>query len=323
MKMRHIVTAISMATPVVVMLAAGVHGAAHAEAILQTTGGLVNGTVETDADHFTSLRLRAAGLTEFTSSLEYRGVAALETRYSQSGWSRNVAGVTLLWRNQDPKTLAGINAEIGAVKVAGHLRPIGDVTWSLRPAPETGIELIAAAGLVETQQAIKEGIGHTFLGASLEQQLAPRLTAIGLVASQQFTDGNRRTHIRGRLIWDMLPEQGVNLQARWRGFRSSQDGIAGAYFDPARYAQWLLMAGFRKRYSGWLATGGLGAGRETIHDGGTVNHPAYLAELRAEKSIAGDAFVSVQTQYLRSAGFSNSPDYWFATFGVSLIVPFK
>ena len=323
MKMRHMLKAMSMATRVVAMLAAGVHGAAQAEAISPTTGGLVSGNVETDADHFTTLRLRATGLTEFTSSLEYRGVAARDTRYSQSGWSRNVAGVSLLWRSQDRQTLAGINAEIGAVKVAGHLRPVGDVTWSLRPTPQTGVELIAAAGLVETQSAIQQGIGYTFWGASLEQQLAPRLTAIGLVASQQFTDGNHRTHLRGRLIWDMLPEQGVNLQARWRGFRSSQEGVAGAYFDPERYGQWLLMTGFRKRYSGWLATGGLGAGRETIHDGGTINHPAYLAELRAEKSIAGDALVSVQTQYLRSAGFSNSPDYWFATFGVSLIVPFR
>ncbi|MCY7387944.1 MAG: hypothetical protein LH481_07760 [Burkholderiales bacterium] len=323
MNIRHLLRAVSMATPIVAMLAATVQGAAQAQAITQTTGVLAGGIVETDADHFTSLRLRAAGLTEFTSSLEYRGVAALETRYSQSGWNRNAAGVSLLWRSQDRETLAGINAEIGAVKVAGHLRPIGDVTWSLRPAPQTGIELLAAAGLVETQSAIKQGIGYTFWGASLEQQLATRLTAIGLVASQQFTDGNHRTHVRGRLIWDVLPEQGVNLQARWRGFRSGQDGVTGAYFDPERYGQWLLMTGFRKRFSGWLATGGLGAGRETIQDIGTITHPAYLAELRAEKSIAGDALVSVQTLYTRSAGFSNSPDYWFATFGVSLIVPFK
>lgn len=207
--------------------------------------------------------------------------------------------------------------------LAGHLRPFGDVTWSLRPAPKTGIDLLVAAGLVETQLAIKQGIGYTFWGASIEQQLAPRLTAIGLVANQQFSDGNHRAHARGRLIWDLLPEEGINLQARWRGFRSSPADTTGAYFDPERYRQWLLMTEFRKRYSGWRATGGLGAGREMIQDNGTVTHPAYLAELRAEKSIAGDALVSVQAQYTRSAGFGNSSNCWYATFGVSLIVPFK
>ncbi|MEO8104497.1 MAG: hypothetical protein ABI790_18430 [Betaproteobacteria bacterium] len=289
----------------------------------QTPGVLAGGIVEMDADHFTSMRLRAAGLIDFNSSLEYRGISAQDTRYSQSGWHQNVAGVSGLWRSQDKETLAGINAELGVVRVAGHLRPVGDVTWSLRPAKETGIELLAAGGLIETQPAIKQGIGYTFWGASVEQQLTPRLTAIGLVAYQPFTDGNHRTHVRGRLIWDVLPEQGVNLQARWRGFHSSQDGATGAYFDPERYRQWLLMAGFRKRLSDWLATGGFGAGRETIHNGGATTQPAYLGELRVERSIAGDALLSIQTQYTRSAGFSNSPGYWYATFAANVIVPFK
>lgn len=323
MTLRHLLRRVSTASRIVVSMAAFAYGAAQAQAFDTTPGVSAGINVDTDTDHFTSVRLRAAGLTEFKSSLEYRGVSALETRYSQAGWRRNAAGVSMLWRSQDKETLAGINAEIGVVRIAGHLRPIGDVTWSLRPASGTGIELLAAAGLVETQSAVNLGIGYTFWGASIEQQLAPHLTAIGLVASQPFTDGNHRAHARVRLIWDVLPDDGVNMQARWRGFHSNQAGVAGAYFDPARYGQWLVMTGFRKRFSGWLTAGGLGAGRETVQDRGTVTHPAYLAELRAEKSIAGDALISIQSQYTRSAGFSNSPDYWFATFGVSLIVPFK
>jgi len=318
--------AVSMAARLLVLLTAGLQSVAHADVITQTTGGLVSVNVETDSDHFTTLRLRAARLTEFTSSLNYRGVAAFETRYSQAGWQRNAAGVAFLWRSQDMKTLNGINAEIGVVRVAGYLRPVGDITWRLRPSIKTGVELIAAAGLVETQSAIAQGIGYTFWGASIEEQLTPRLAAIALVASQTFTDGNQRSHVRARLIWDALPDDGVNLQVRWRGFHSSQDGVPGAYFDPARYRQWLLMAGMRKRFSGWLTTGSLGAGRETIHNSNSNNsttRPAYLAELRAEKTIAGDALIAVHALYTRSAGFSNSSDYWFATIGVSMIVPFK
>ena len=253
----------------------------------QSSGGLAGGIVETDADHFTAVRLRVAGLSEFTSSLEYRGIAVQNTTYSQSGWRKNAGGIAGLWRSQDRASLAGVNAELGLVRVAGRLRPIGDIVWSMRPAAGTGIELLAAAGLIETQAAIGQGIGFSFWGASVEQQLAPHLTAIVLFAYQPFTDGNDRSHFRGRLIWDVLPDEGINLQAQWREYHSAQSGISGAYFDPDRYRQWLAVAGFRKRLSGWTTMGGLGAGRETIRNVGVISQPAYLAELRAERAIGG------------------------------------
>jgi hypothetical protein len=288
----------------------------------QSFGGLANAAAETDADHFSAIRLRAGSLFAYQSPWQYFGVAAQENFYSQAGWHRNAAGVLGLWRDQSRDTLAGINAEVGVVEIAGRTRPIGDVNWSLRPATDTGVELLAAAGLVETQAAIEQGIGYTFWGASVEQKFAERFTVIALAGYQPFTDGNERVHFRARLIWDALPEQGINLQVRWRQYHDSTTDVGGAYFDPESYQQWLGLVGFRKRLSGWTTTGAVGAGQEYIRNAGTTTQPTYLAELRSEGPIGGDARLAVQALYNRSAGFSNSPDYWWALISVTLIVPF-
>jgi hypothetical protein len=293
-----------------------------ATAQVQSIGGIANVVGETDADRFSAIRLRAGGLFDYQSPWRYFGVAAQENFYSQSGWHANATGVLGLWRDQARDTLAGINLEAGVVQVAGHTRPIGDATWNLRPATDTTVELLAAAGLVETQAAIEQGIGYTFWGASVEQKLIEHVTVVALAGYQPFTDGNDRTHFRARLIWDALPDEGINLQARWRQYRNSKTDVGGAYFDPEDYKQWMGLVGFRKRNAGWTTSGGIGAGQEYIHNGVTTTQPTYLAELRTEGPIAGDARLALQAVYNRSAGFSNSPDYWWDLISVTLIVPF-
>ena len=288
----------------------------------QNFGSLINAVGETDADHFSAVRLRAGGLFAYESPWKYFGVAAQENFYSQSGWHRNATGVLGLWRDQTRDTLAGINAEAGVVEVAGRIRPIGDVNWSLRPSSSTGVELLGSAGLVETRTAIEQGIGYTFWGASIEQTIAERFTTIALVGYQPFSDGNDRVHFRARLVWDAFPEQGINLQARWRQYRNSATDVDGAYFNPERYQQWLGLVGFRKRVSGWMTMGAFGAGQEYIHNSGTTTQPTYLAELRTEGPIAGDARLAFQVMYNRSAAFSNSPDYWWGLVSVTLIMAF-
>lgn len=285
----------------------------------QSFGGLGNVVFEGDADSFHATRARLGGLFNYASAFDYLGVAAQTTHYSQSGWGENASGVVGLWRNQNRDTLTGINLEAGLVRVAGYTRPVGDVTWGLRPAEGTGIELLAAAGLVETQSAIEQGIGYTFWGASIEQALVDRLTAIALVGYQPFTDDNNRVHFRARLIFDLLPEHGVTAQIRWRQYDSSKTDVGGAYFNPDDYQQWLGVLAFRKRDAGWVWSGAAGAGQERF--AGTTQ-TTYLAELRAEGPVAGSARLAVLAVYNRSAGFSNSPDYWYALAGVTLIVPF-
>jgi hypothetical protein len=300
---------------VVAALALVLAVAAHAE-----PAALGNMDVSSDTDGFHAARVRIGGLYPYGSYLDHFGVAIQTTRYSQSDWSRNAGGVVGLWRDQDPRTLAGINAEAGVVQVAGHTRGVGDVTWGLRPAPDTGVELIAAGDLVGTQKAIDRAIAYGFLAASVEHTFAERFTAIGLAGYQSFTDGNDRVHLRARLIWQAVPDYGVNVQLRWRQYESRKDDVDGAYFNPDRYRQWQAALGMRRRLGSWVWTGSLGAGRETIN--GTDTHPVRLAEIRGEGALTDRLRLALYALYSRSTGYVDSPDYSYRQAGITLIYPF-
>jgi len=290
-------------------------GAAYAE-----SAALGNFDVSSDTDGFHAARTRIGGLYPYGGYVDHFGVAIQTTRYSQSDWSRNAAGVVGLWRNQDPKTLAGINAEAGIVQVAGHTRGVGDVTWGLRPEPDTGVELIAAGDLVGTQKAIERAIAYGFFAASVEHTFAERFTAIGLAGYQSFTDGNDRVHLRARLIWQAVPEYGINVQLRWRQYESRKDDVDGAYFNPDRYRQWQTALGMRRRFGTWVWIGSLGAGRETIN--GTDTHPVRVAEVRGEGALTDGLRLALYALYSRSTGYVDSPDYSYRQVGITLIYPF-
>lgn len=281
---------------------------------------LGNVDVSSDTDGFHTERVRVGALWPYASWLDYAGVALQNTRYAQDDWTRNAAGVVGLWRRQDGATLTGVIAEGGITQVAGHTRVIGDADWSLRPAKDTGVELIAAADVVGTETAIERGVAYGFYAASIEQRLADRFTAVALAGYQSFTDGNGRTHLRGRLVWQALPDQGVNVELRWRGYRSGKDDVGGAYFNPDRYRQWQGVGAVRRHVGSWTISGALGAGEETVN--GTDTHPVRTAELHAEGGLPRGMHVAVYAVYNRSTGYVASPDYAWREGGVTLIVPF-
>jgi len=273
-----------------------------------------------DADHFGALRLRGGLLGGYRSPFRYAGVAAQTTHYTQSGWHADAPAVLFLWRNQKRDTLAGTMAEGGVVRVSGRKRLIGDATWSLRPSPRTGIELVASGGLVETRRAVENATAYTFGAVSIERELSKRFTAIGLAGVQHFTDGNERVHLRGRLIFVVVPEQGLSVQLRWRQYESRQLDVAGAYFNPEHYREWQGGLAMRKRYAGWVWSGTVAAGREEIDR--SVQHTTKLADLRAEGTIGKGAHLALYASYNRSAGFGSADDYWYRVLGVTFIVPF-
>lgn len=273
-----------------------------------------------DTDGFHASRERIGAFRPYGSYFDHFGVALQTTRYSQSGWSRDVPGIVGLYRRQDAATLAGIDATGGVVQVAGHTRVVGDATWSLRPATDTGVELIAAGDVVATQKAIERAIAYGFFAASAEHTFPGRLTAIGLVGYQPFTDGNDRVHFRARLVWQAIPDYGVNLQLRWRQYESHKDDVGGAYFNPGRYHQWQAVAGMRRHVGTWTVSAALGAGRETID--GSDTHPVRSAELRGEGAVGRGLHLAFYAVYNRSTSYVDSPDYAYRQVGVTLIHPF-
>jgi len=276
---------------------------------------------ESDADDFDGLLARAGAVWGYRSHLEYAGFAVQDTHYSQGGWSKDVPAALGIYRKQDRATLSGLNAEFGVASVAGHARPVGDLTWGMRPRASTGIELIAAGDVVGTKEAIERGITYGLVAASVEQQFGSRLTGIALAGWQPFTDGNSRSLVRARMIWSLLPEDGLSAQVRWRQYASSKSDVDGAYFNPEHYKNWDAGLSLRHRVGhGWIVYGLAGGGQERIDNQSWQG--TAIAELRAEGPVNGEKHLAISISYNRSAGFSNAPDYWYAAANVSLVVPF-
>jgi hypothetical protein len=295
----------------------GLGAAADAEpdhAMLVQTG------VDWDADDFGGWLARAGSLFSYRSHLDHFGVALQNTHYAQDGWSKDVAGFMAVYRRQQAVTLEEVRAEAGVVSVSGHARVVGDATWSHRIGEQTGVELIAAGDVVGTRAALDRGIAFGLAAASVERQIGEQVTAIGFAGWQPFTDGNARTHLRARLIWSFLPEQGVAAQARWRQYSSSEDDVDGAYFNPDRYRNWDAGLSVRRRVGGWTVAGLAGGGQEKIDDGSWQS--TSLAEVRAEGPVAGKVRLAVEVRYQRAAGFAQDPDYWYGSASVQVIVPF-
>lgn len=275
---------------------------------------------EDDADGFTAAQVRAGALINYASELKHAGLALQNTHYSMDSWSTNAPAIIGVYRNQRRDTLEGVRAEGGLVQVEGHTRVVGDATWSHRPRETTGVELILAGDLVGTRQALEEGIAYGLAGASVEQQFGHRFTGIAMAAWQPFTDGNSRALLRARMIWSMLPEQGISAQLRWRQYSSSDADVDGAYFNPDRYRTWDAVLSLRRRVSAWTLAGLAGGGQERVEDGSWQS--TGVAEVRAEGPLSRDMRLAVNALYSNAAGFANSENYWYGSANVSLIVPF-
>lgn len=300
----------------VLLLACGATGPAGAEsgvAVLARVGA------ESDADDFAARVSRVGALVDYESHLRHAGLALQNTRYSFDGWNEDVVGVVALYRNQRRDTLAGVHAEAGLASVSGRVRPIGDVTWSLRPRESTGVELIAAADVVGTRRALDESVTFGLAAVSADQRIGERLTVVGLAGRQRFTDGNARDLARARVIWSALPAHGVSLQARWKQYASEDRDVGGAYFNPGRYRNWDGVLSVRRRHAGWTVTALAGAGQERVDDGAW--RTTKILDVGAEGPLAGRSRVAVGVLYMRAAGFVDSPDYWYGTATMNVIVP--
>lgn len=277
--------------------------------------------VSADTDGLHAVRTRVGGLYPYANPWSFAGAEAQSVHYTQGNYRQNVAAILGVYRDQRRDTLAGVDAEVGVARVAGHLRPIGDVTLRLSTTLGTAVDMIASADLVETPKALIRGIGYTFVATNAEHQFGERLTATALVGWQHFSDGNARAHLRARLIWLAIPEAGITLQLRYRQYSTREADVGGAYFNPEDYRQWLAVTAIRKRYAGWIYSGALGAGQE--YSTGAGSHASYLAEARGEGPIAGDIRLVLRASYSRSAGFIDSPDYAYRLVGGTLVLPFR
>lgn len=255
-----------------------------------------------DSDHLQRRRARLVSVLDFTSAYHFSGLAAGTEYLKQNDWSARGYSVTGIFENRNRATGEGISANVGLIHIDGHGRGVADAVVNHRFSERTGGELVFQTDMVATRAALDAGVTHAFVAASIDHAFTDRWTGILLAGGQHFSDGNDRAHLRGWVIYSLLPDYGVSLQARARGYDSSRPG-GPFYFNPDRYENADFGLRLRKAIGEWRLYALLAAGQERI-DRITTN-PTRFAQLNADRVLTGDIRIGVRYAYSRAAGEVN------------------
>lgn len=150
---------------------------------------------------------------------------------------------------------------------------IGDATLHSTRAARS--EFFLERDRLDTRNGALQGRYQTFAGAAQDWPLHPRLTLAGVAGLQEFTGGNRRTHLRGTVSFTLSDDLGLATQLRTRWFKDSAPERAD-YFAPGEYSEALGTLVFTRRIHGLRARVVLGAGERQVRGG--QREPARLAE---------------------------------------------
>ncbi len=134
-----------------------------------------------------------------------------------------------------------------------------------------------------------------------------------------FSDTNTRPFFRLNLIYDVLPEYGVNLQLRYRQYRDTNTAVANNYFNPNQYHETMFAVGMRRMVEGWRLAGTAGLGSQTINSDGSTG--TQLLEFSATSPAVSNIFFRTRIGYRKAAGFQG-PNYTYSYFMEELIIPF-
>lgn len=289
---------------------------------MEVFGGGIDSVYTSDSDRFKSIRLRGGALVHYRSAYDFIAVGGGATYYKQDDWSKERYTLVGAIRKMERQTGAGYSAIAGVSALGSHQKLFGEGTWNIRLSQSSGMEFVAQRDFVETRAALDAGTMTNFLAASLDHAVTDRLTVIGLVGGQWYSDDNERMHLRARAIYVLLPEQGLSVQVRAQGYESSRPG-GTLYFNPDRYER--ADIGLRLRRSigaDWRVLAAVGGGQEWIdHD---VRNPTSYADLRAERSFSNNVTLALSFAYYRAsdADSAGTGDYNWRYFRALFIIPF-
>jgi hypothetical protein len=272
-----------------------------------------------DSDHFHVTKLGAGILPFYADGQHYLGVQATNTHYSSLDWAKDGSQVSLIQRSINSETGLGSIASAGVSRVYGRDLLTADISYSAPINASLSYEAFFFRDWVETRNSLSNGISHNYYGGSLEQKITKDWTVIGLLAQQKFSDDNIRNHVRGKLIYDLLPDLGINLQFRHRQYRDSHDYTPN-YFNPNEYQENMMVMGWRRRIQQWQLSGVAGLGRQKINEDPFTT--TKLFEFEAISPIFNKVFLRTKAGYSDSAGFGG-PDYSYRYFQADIIFSFN
>jgi hypothetical protein len=283
--------------------------------------GLISPTISTysDNDQFKAVKAGIGLLPLYKDGQHFTGIQALHHSYEQYEWKKDASQVSLVSESINPKNGLGHKVNLGVNQLGNHTLVNADMNYALSLREGTNAELFYNRDWVETRRSLDNGIKYDYYGGSLEQRLSEKWTVIGLLGQHSFSDNNTRNHVRGKLIYDLLPDQGINLQLRHRQYRNSQQEQNGNYFNPNKYEEQMVAVAMRQRVQSWMLSGLIGVGRQKVDD--TPRTSTHLYELEANSPITKSIVFRSKLGYGQSATF-NGPDYKFRYFNTSLVFKF-
>ncbi|NYZ64042.1 hypothetical protein [Luteimonas deserti] len=152
--------------------------------------------------------------------------------------------------------------------------------------------------LLETEAGVARRQIYNYLGAAIDQPFTARWSGTALAGAQTFGDGNLRTHLRGNLVYALVPAQGLSAQLRTR-YHSNSDPYLGGYYSPSWYAEAIGVLGMRRAVGGHVWRGAAGFGRQRSADESWKR--ARLVELGYESPRWRQSWLRV------SAGYTDTP----------------
>ncbi len=262
--------------------------------------------VSSDSEGFITRKVGIGLYPGYAHGERYTGLQVQRTHYSQSDWRAQSEALSLVHRAVNPRNALGYQVKVGIDQLDSRQLLTLDSSYHLALNDTTTAEFLVHRERVETPSALGEGLSMTSGGAGLWHQVNDRLNAGGIVQMMRFSDGNTRTQLRLRGVYDLLPEHGLTAQLRYRGYRASDTQVPRRYFNPGEFEEVMAAVGLRRQIAGWVVRGTLGLGRQRVDTDAST--PTELAELSVTSPIAGPVFWRARAGYSRASGLQG-PDY--------------
>lgn len=249
------------AIPAIGLFAACIATASHARGIAWDAWS------SDDSEGTSTYRLGATWQVERRDARHWWGINTEQARYRGADWRADESRVFLRGVGGGERW-----------RWAGRLGSNGE-TWvgdaSVHTTSAARSEFFLERDRLDTRNGALQGRYQTFMGAAQDWPVHPRLTLAGVAGLQDFTGGNRRSHLRATASVTLSEELGIATQLRTRWFKDSAPERAD-YFAPGEYAEVLGTLVFTRRIHGLRARVVLGAGERQVRGG--TREPARLAE---------------------------------------------
>ena len=274
--------------------------------------------LSSDSDDFSSRRWSADLMGSHRHLDQRTGLRYTDYAFSRNQWRGSAQQLKFVTQQIDPVSRDGWSLEGGLFRQPAHDLFTLDASYRTTLSPSAAIEIFGTRDFIETVTALERNLHFDFIGSAVDYLPHPAVTMVGMLGHQGFSDGNQRRHARGKLIYQPAPDLGLTLQLRYRYFDSSEAFVDRAYFNPTRYDEGMLAAGFRQRVAGWRTALTAGLGRQRVNDDPQTG--TWLFEAGAERQQAGMG-IRLRAAVMRSSSFGG-PDYTYRYISGDLLIPF-